>query len=186
MGCASIHLKGNRANEYMKLALRGSNRGWQSNWFYLKSQAVGPLSPYIGRTPSYSISPRHWSDGPTGPPRRRLDHILNALRTLKEIGLSGAGVIGAYHARRLAPLMAREYLMYQMVPAISLDDTAKAGERLKDSEIQQRIREALDTWDGQYPIAGHPAMLPEPSAMVFVSELIFAQYFFYFLCSSPC
>ena len=33
MGCASIHLRGQRAAEYMPRQLSKSNRGWHSHWF---------------------------------------------------------------------------------------------------------------------------------------------------------
>ena len=38
----------------------------------------------------------------------------------------GEGVIGAYHARRVAPLMTRTLPLYAMVPEASFDGTALA------------------------------------------------------------
>ena len=39
--------------------------------------------------------------------KKILDHLV-AIRILKEKGLKGSGIIGAYHTRRVAPLMRRE------------------------------------------------------------------------------
>ena len=40
--------------------------------------------------------------------------LLEAIVFLKTHGLCGAGVIGGYHARRVAPLMARILSLYGM------------------------------------------------------------------------
>lgn len=37
IGCASIHLRGSRAKEYIPVKLSSSNKGWHSQWFYLKN-----------------------------------------------------------------------------------------------------------------------------------------------------
>jgi len=46
--------------------------------------------------------------------QKRLDDLLKAIMTLKGRGLRGTSIIGAYHIRRLAPLMARALSMYKM------------------------------------------------------------------------
>ena len=45
------------------------------------------------------------------------------------------GIIGAYHIRRVAPLMARALPLYQMVPEASFEGTALADEALPPSEV---------------------------------------------------
>jgi hypothetical protein len=62
------------------------------------------------------------------------DHIA-AIRILKEISLKGSDIIRAYHMRRVAPLMA---------PSASLLGTTLAEEALPNSEITQRIKEAME------------------------------------------
>jgi hypothetical protein len=37
MGCTSIHIRGNQAKEYIPVRLSTSNKGWHSQWFYLKN-----------------------------------------------------------------------------------------------------------------------------------------------------
>ena len=56
--------------------------------------------------------------------------------------LRGAGVIGGYHARRVASLMARVLPLYGMTPGAQLVGTTLAQGLLRDSEVAQRIKEA--------------------------------------------
>ena len=49
--------------------------------------------------------------------------------------MKGSGIIGAYHARWVAPLMARALPLYQMVPEASFEGTALADEALPPSEV---------------------------------------------------
>ena len=81
--------------------------------------------------------------------------------------MKGSGIIGAYHARRVAPLMARVLPLYQMVPEASFEGTTLANDALPPSEVAQRIKEAMEpTKDSvgtilnfAYPVPGHPLML---------------------------
>ena len=43
MGCADIQLQNNRVGEYPSMWLSTSNKGWHSQWFYLKNDAATPL-----------------------------------------------------------------------------------------------------------------------------------------------
>ena len=75
------------------------------------------------------------------------DHIA-AIHILKENGLKGSSVIGAYHARRVAPLMTRALPLYAMAPEASFDGTALPKGALPNSEIVQQIKEAMEpSWD---------------------------------------
>ena len=50
--------------------------------------------------------------------KKRLCDLLDAITLLKNHGLRGAGVIRAYHTRRLAPLMVRALPLYGMTPGV--------------------------------------------------------------------
>jgi hypothetical protein len=52
--------------------------------------------------------------------KKRLAPLLGAIAYLKGHSLCGAGVIGAYHWRRVAPLMARALPLYGMALACGL------------------------------------------------------------------
>ena len=61
--------------------------------------------------------------------------ILDAIVFLKSHGLRGASVVGAYHARRVASLMARALPLYRMTPGAQLDGTVLTQGPLHDSEV---------------------------------------------------
>ena len=64
-----------------------------------------------------------------------------------------------------------------MAPEASFDGTTLAEGMLPNSEIVQRIKEAMEplrddagaTHKFIYPVPGHPPMRPEPGYVVFVS-----------------
>jgi len=60
--------------------------------------------------------PPSWPWGPPIKEKKRMCDLLEAIAFLKTHSLRGAGVIGGYHARRMAPLMARVLLLYGMTP----------------------------------------------------------------------
>ena len=99
--------------------------------------------------------------------------------------MKGSGIIGAYHARRVAPLVARALPLYQMVPEASFEGTALANEALPPFEVAQRIKEAMEPTkdsvgailDFVYPVPGHPPMRPEPGFVDFVSFFPLAPLF---------
>ena len=49
MGCAGIQLWNNRVGEYPSMWLSTSNKGWHSQWFYLKNDAAAPLPEFTER-----------------------------------------------------------------------------------------------------------------------------------------
>jgi hypothetical protein len=55
---------------------------------------------------------------------------------LKRHDLHATGVVGAYHARRVAPLMVRALPLYRMTPEASLEGTVLSWELLHNSEIE--------------------------------------------------
>ena len=73
--------------------------------------------------------------------------------------------------------MTRMLPLYAMAPEASFDGTALVEGSLPNSEITQRIKEAMEplwddasaTLDFVYPVSGHPLMQPEPGDVVFVS-----------------
>jgi hypothetical protein len=55
--------------------------------------------------------------------KKRLARLLAAIAYLKGHTICGASVVGAYHSRRVAPLIAHTLLLYRMVPSVRLEDT---------------------------------------------------------------
>ena len=93
--------------------------------------------------------------------------------------MKGSRIIGAYHARRVVPLMARALPLYQMVPEASFEGTVLVDEALPYSEVAQCIKEVMEpskdnagvVLDFVYPVPGHPPMRPELGFVDFVSSL---------------
>ena len=74
-------------------------------------------------------------------------------------------------------MMTRALPLYAMAPEMSFDGMALAKGTLPNSEITQRIKEAMEpSWedvgaplDFIFLVPGHPPMRPEPGHVVFVS-----------------
>ena len=92
--------------------------------------------------------------------------------------MKGSGIIGAYHTRRVAPLMSRAPPLYLMVPRALLEGTALVDEALLPTEMAQCIKEAMEpskdtdgvVLDCVYPVPGHPPMRLEPGFIDFISS----------------
>ena len=67
-----------------------------------------------------------WPWGPPIKKKKRMCDLLEAITFLKIHGLHGAGVIGGYHERRVAPLMSRVLLLYGMTPSAQFIGTTLA------------------------------------------------------------
>ena len=61
--------------------------------------------------------PPSWLWGPPIKEKKRMRDLLEAITFLKTHGLRGVSVIEGYHARRVAPLMARVLPLYGMMPS---------------------------------------------------------------------
>jgi hypothetical protein len=66
MGCAEIRLRSNRAKDYISMKLSTSNKGWHSQWFYLKNDAAPSLPEHA--LPEYArcvieVVPESWGWG---------------------------------------------------------------------------------------------------------------------------
>jgi hypothetical protein len=126
-----------------------------------------------------------WEWGVLDKDKKKIDDHRAAIMFLKEHGLKGSGIIGAYHARRVAPLMACTLPLYQMAPDAPLEGTVLAEGALPNAKIVQRIKEVMEAvWDMAgvilnfvYPVLGNPVMRPDASFVEFIS--------FSFFCPSP-
>ena len=86
--------------------------------------------------------------------------------------MKGSGIIGAYHVRRVAPLMARMLPLHRMMPGMSFEGTVLVDEALPFLEVAQRIKEATEPMkdskgsvlDIVYPVPGHPPMRSKPGS----------------------
>ena len=102
-----------RANGHLSSIYK---KGWHSHWFYLKNDPIAPLLVFSG----YLVEevPPSWPWGPPIKEKKRMHDLLKAITFMNTHGLHGAGVIGGYHTRRVAPLMARVLPSYGMMPDV--------------------------------------------------------------------
>ena len=122
-------------------------------------------------------APEQWRKWGVPEDKKKIRDHITAIRILKKNGLKGSGVIRAYHARRVAPLMTRALPLYAMAPKASFDETMLTEGTLPNSEIAQHIKDAMEPlWDDVgaaldfvYLVPGHPPMWPEPGHVVFIS-----------------
>ena len=136
---------------------------------------AAPLPVFSGRIIEDVLGSRKW--GVPNKDKKRIKDHLATLQILKERGVKGSRIIGAYHMRRVAPLMAHVLPLYRMVPGESFEGTVLVDEALAPSEVAQRIKEAMElskdttgsTLEHVYPVPGHPPMRPEPGFLEFVS-----------------
>ena len=138
MGCASIHLRNNRVNNYPSMRLSTSNKGWHSHWFYIKDDIAAPLPAFSGRIIEEAL--RSWKWGVLDKDKKKIKDHLATLQILKERGMNGSGIIGAYHTRRVAPLMSRALPLYLMAPRASLEGTALIDEALPPLKWRSTLR----------------------------------------------
>ena len=80
-------------------------------------------------------APGSWGWGVPGKRKKQLNSLLTAIQTLKQRGVKGSGIIGAYHVRRVAPLIARALPLYQMVLEVSFKGMVLIDEALPFSEV---------------------------------------------------
>ena len=74
-----------------------------------------------------------WKWGILDKDKKRIKDHLAALQILKERGVKGPGIIGAYHTWRVAPLMSRALPLYLMALGASPKGMALADEALPPS-----------------------------------------------------
>jgi len=80
----------------------------------VKNDIASHLLDFTGRLIEEAVLV--WSWGPPEKEKRSLCDLLDAIVFLQDHGLHGVGVIRAYHAKRVAPLMARILPLYEMTP----------------------------------------------------------------------
>ena len=103
------------------------------HWFYLKNDPVAPLLVFSERL--VEEVPSSWPWGTPVKEKKRMRNLLEAIAFLKTHSLHEASIIEEYHARRVAPLMARALPLYGMTPSVQLDGTMLAQGPLCDIEV---------------------------------------------------
>ena len=111
-----------------------SHQGWHQQWFYVNNYSDSPLPVFTGRV--IEVAPELWSYGSVEKEKKRITGLLQAIEHLKGKGLTRVGVIGVYHARRVALLMLGVRSLAEMTPDALTEGTILAMGALATSEIQ--------------------------------------------------
>jgi hypothetical protein len=151
----------------MAIATTKSNKGWHSRWFYVKNIYAAPLPLFTSCT--IAKAPPKLSSGQVDKEKKRLAPLPSAITHLMAHGLHGAIIIGAYHSRRMASLMAHTLPLFGMAAGVQLEGTALAQGILWNSKIQHRIREALEEPNMTFLVEDHLLMRPNTGLVDLVS-----------------
>ena len=95
---------------------------------YVKDNVATTLLVFSGRI--IEEVPGSWKWGVLDKDKRKIKDHLAALQILKERGVKGLGIIGAYHTWRVAPLISHVLPLYLMAPGASLEGKALVDEAL--------------------------------------------------------
>ena len=173
-GCLNLVLKTGKSEkprEYIPVGLTSNHAGWDSQWFYLRNDD-DLLSAYTGRL--MSKRPDHWKYGVVQAHQSRLDPLLDALKKLREEGLTAALVLSAVHHRRVLPLMSRPLRMDEMGPGVSswdLEACRMSNEAPADDEVVARVRAAVAGDFQPEHVNGFP-MRPDKGSIDLVSSFL--------------
>ena len=171
-GCLNLVLKTGkteRPREYIPVGLTSNHAGWDSQWFYLRNDDDF-LPAYTGRL--ISERPDHWTYGVVQVHQSRLDPLLDALKKLREEGLTAALVLSAVHHRRVLPLMSRPLRMDEMGPGVSsrdLEACRMSNEAPADDEVAARVRATVAGDFQPKHVNGFP-MRPDKGSIDLVSS----------------
>jgi len=145
-GCLNLVLKTGKTEkprEYIPVGLTSNHAGSDSQCFYLQNNN-DLLPAYTGRL--ISERPDHWRYGVVQTHQPQLDPILDALKKLREEGLTAALVLSAVHHRRILPFMSQPLRMDEMGPGISsrdLEACRMSNEAPADEEVAARVKAAV-------------------------------------------
>ena len=135
--------KAEKPREYIPVGLTSNHARWDSQWFYLWNDD-DHLPAYTGRL--ISERPDHRRFGVVQTYQPRLDPILNALKKMREEGLTAALVLSTVHHRRILPLMSRPLRMDEMGPGVwsrDVEACRMSNEAPADEEVAARVKAAV-------------------------------------------
>ena len=173
-GCLNLVLKtgkSERPREYIPVGLTSNHVGWDSQWFYLRNDD-DLLPAYTGHM--ISKRPDHWMFGVIQVHQSRLDPLLDALKKLREEGLTAAFVLSAVHHRMVLLLMSRPLRMDEMGPGVlswDLEACRMSKEASADDEVAARVRAAVAGDFQPEHVDGFPMRLDKGSINLVSSSL---------------
>jgi hypothetical protein len=169
-GC-TLQLRSGRAQLYIPAILVSSNKGWQCRWFYLRNDD-GRLPSFSQRVVTAACS--NWRWGATREKQEKLQPLLEALQRLRDGGLTAAGVVAAFHRRRVLPLAEQRLPLSEMKPGIDLEGSQMSSASLSTDDLRRRVAGTVGRLDAG--ALTQPVMRPEHGYVSLVSVLSFSYF----------
>ena len=104
--------------------------------------------------------PEKWGYGVPKEDQPKLQPLLEGLERLWGRCLTAAVVVAAFHRRRVLPLMARRWCLFDMRPNEPIEGIRMSAAALSDEEILRRVRETVD---GKLKSGGLTPIVMRPS-----------------------
>jgi hypothetical protein len=174
-GCI-LQLRQARAQQYIPAILVSSNKGWQRRWFYLRNND-GRLLSFSQRVVIAASS--NWRYGAPRERQKNLQPLLEALRELRDGGLTAAGVVAAIHRRRVLPLTEQRLLLSEMTPGVDLGGSQVSSVPLPADDLHRRVAGTVGKLD-----AGALTLLPMRPEFGCMS-LVSVRSFFFLVSDCP-
>jgi hypothetical protein len=126
-----------QGKQYILAQLISSNNGWHDGWFYLRND-----DDRLPRFSGWVLMSRedNWTYGVIEEEKPKLQPLLDALRRLRQRGLTAGMVAAAFHRWRVLPLMQRRLRIDEMTPKVSLEGSRMSHESLPLDEVARRAR----------------------------------------------
>jgi hypothetical protein len=166
-GCTLL-LRQSRASQYIPAVLASSNKGWQRRWFYLRND--GELLPPFSQRVVTAASDA-WRYGTPHERQKNLKPLLQALKALREGGLTAAGVVAAIHRRRVLPLAERRLPLWEMTPEADWEGSRMSPDPLPSDALQWRVSAAMGKPDSH--AFSQLRMRPDQGCVTLVSVRFF-------------
>jgi hypothetical protein len=120
-----------------------SNSGWHDGWFYLRNND-DQLPKFFDRV--LMSCEDNWTYDVIEEEKPKLQPLLDALRRLRQHGLTAGIVAAAFHRRRVLPLMQRRLQIDEMTPETSLEGSRMSHESLPLDEVARRARWMVESF----------------------------------------
>jgi ribosome modulation factor len=134
-GSRTLQVWAGRGEQYIPAQLISSNSDWHNGWFYLRNDD-DQLSRFSGRV--LMSREENWSYGIIEEDKPKLQPLLDALRRLRQRGLTVGMVAVAFYHQRVLPLTQRRLRLDEMTPEASLEGSRTSHESLPLDEVARR------------------------------------------------
>jgi hypothetical protein len=136
-GSYTLQVRSGRGDQYIPSQLISSNSGWHDGWFYLRNDG-DQLPKYSDRV--LMAREENWMYDVVEDDKPKLEPLLDALRRLRQRGLTVGMLAAAFHRRRVLPLTQRRLRLDEMMSEASLEGSRMSHESLSLDEVARRAR----------------------------------------------